>query len=593
MNYNKSFLFFLLIAVLFLSPLWAQEFAYPSNYLLSREMVQNKDYLNTEIDADIDCFNYFFNEKAVFKNVVFKNSVLPELEFKREFKVKRNFFDILKTKLTVDEIFNFSGIFTQLNTPQKLLSVFSQGYLFENDLSIYTKMDDRMKKDKFWQDYGTAITTFGDTGTALLIGGILSLNGASRERQVAQMIAEACIDMRCQFLKRFIGKTRPSDVVSSLGPNLVYDSFPSGHTDSAFALATILGEAYSIKWFTYPAALLVGLSRIQQNTHWPSDILAGALLGHLTARKVMFDHGYIPSSDISESEMWKNTRVDIFTDYDVFFDSNQNLNDTSPLMDRIGGLILKSQVAQRISPKSLFQVSYHYRGQVPLILTYNSAQDVFVLPRFSYKINSKTIIFVEYNDDRIKYNDLGIAPYNRTSFPVDYSTEFRIRKTSGGLFLKLADNLYLKPSYSKFNSDYADFTYLNSRGGEGAIELGLVPTGIGPTSALLSYKEGYENPITPFYSQKNKEVYFEVRQKFSISDSAALSFLNESRNFPNYNIGGSSGSGSWIVYGVEYRKSFSSSWNIEAGYYRRSLSSNIPTWNYYKNIYNIELNARF
>ena len=73
--------------------------------------------------------------------------------------------------------------------------------------------------------------------------------------------------------------------------NKLNGSFPSGHTTVAFAAATVYALEYRDKpWvpiFAYSAASLIGFSRITENKHWATDVLAGAALGYLSGKLVV------------------------------------------------------------------------------------------------------------------------------------------------------------------------------------------------------------------------------------------------------------------------------------------------------------------
>ncbi len=70
-----------------------------------------------------------------------------------------------------------------------------------------------------------------------------------------------------------------------------YDAFPSGHTATAFSIATVFAKMYSdkpvIPIIAYSAATLVGLSRTTEHTHWTSDVFVGAVLGYLCGNQVV------------------------------------------------------------------------------------------------------------------------------------------------------------------------------------------------------------------------------------------------------------------------------------------------------------------
>lgn len=71
------------------------------------------------------------------------------------------------------------------------------------------------------------------------------------------------------------------------GPK-INTSFPSAHTSNIFTTAAVFATLYkNNKWVppvAYTLASLVGLSRIYDDAHWVSDVLAGAALGFLSAK---------------------------------------------------------------------------------------------------------------------------------------------------------------------------------------------------------------------------------------------------------------------------------------------------------------------
>ncbi len=73
--------------------------------------------------------------------------------------------------------------------------------------------------------------------------------------------------------------------------NRMNRSFPSAHTSNAFATATVFATIYKDKkWvtpFAYGMATMVGISRVYDNAHWASDVMAGAAIGFISAKTVI------------------------------------------------------------------------------------------------------------------------------------------------------------------------------------------------------------------------------------------------------------------------------------------------------------------
>ena len=87
--------------------------------------------------------------------------------------------------------------------------------------------------------------------------------------------------------KRLIGRARPL-VEGSTGPfsyrplgwSVEYASLPSGHSIDAFAAATAIGALWPwTRPFMWTYAVVIALSRVVLTAHFPSDVMAGAVVG--------------------------------------------------------------------------------------------------------------------------------------------------------------------------------------------------------------------------------------------------------------------------------------------------------------------------
>lgn len=125
--------------------------------------------------------------------------------------------------------------------------------------------------NRLWIGFGAAMLLLGDGPTRRAgARGLLALGLASG---IANGIAKPLFPRR-----------RPPDesvpFVRRLVEPPVSSSFPSGHSASAAAFVTGVGlESPAAAVAVAPVAAAVGYSRVHIGVHWPSDVIAGALLG--------------------------------------------------------------------------------------------------------------------------------------------------------------------------------------------------------------------------------------------------------------------------------------------------------------------------
>ena len=137
---------------------------------------------------------------------------------------------------------------------------------------------------------------------AFLVGGYLRKDSYAEKTALLAGEAYANAAVMETSLKMATRRLRPSDIPpngnfsdtffdSHKSATGVNTSFPSGHTMSAFAVATVFAHRYRhhrwVPWVAYGAAAAIGFSRITLQSHFPSDVFLGAALGYSISKFVV------------------------------------------------------------------------------------------------------------------------------------------------------------------------------------------------------------------------------------------------------------------------------------------------------------------
>lgn len=143
------------------------------------------------------------------------------------------------------------------------------------------------------------ITTLGDGGFIWIAATIVLLI-PRKTRKVGIMSAVALLGsliINNNIIKNLVQRPRPFVTFTDLRiliPTPSEFSFPSGHTSSSFAAAAVFYR-FLPKRLGIPAIVLAGLigfSRLYVGVHYPTDVLAGVVMGillsYLSEYLVMF-----------------------------------------------------------------------------------------------------------------------------------------------------------------------------------------------------------------------------------------------------------------------------------------------------------------
>jgi undecaprenyl-diphosphatase len=121
-------------------------------------------------------------------------------------------------------------------------------------------------------------------GAALLIFWFFG-NPAWKEWDVVELIGISLLAVLVMMIKFIVRRRRPEGEWGGIYRNTDPHSFPSGHAARAFFIAvvgTALGPAWLgvVLWIWAP---LVALARVAMGVHYLSDVIAGTILGILSA----------------------------------------------------------------------------------------------------------------------------------------------------------------------------------------------------------------------------------------------------------------------------------------------------------------------
>lgn len=153
--------------------------------------------------------------------------------------------------------------------------------LFDN---LFINLINKKMNNKFFSFLFYYITNLG--GPFFLIGLVIVLivlGNDMRSLGIEIALALGVSTIVVQILKRTFSRNRPYWILENLntyGIDLRDYSFPSGHSAASFSVCTIIAlnfPAFSL--LIMFVAILVAVSRIYLAVHYPTDVLAGIIIG--------------------------------------------------------------------------------------------------------------------------------------------------------------------------------------------------------------------------------------------------------------------------------------------------------------------------
>jgi membrane-associated phospholipid phosphatase len=147
--------------------------------------------------------------------------------------------------------------------------------------------------------------------SSALLGGTLRHDEHLRETGTLAMTAMIDSQLLTTFMKFGVERARPVSTGSTPNAGAFWvngkissgaDSFPSGHTANAFAVAHVIADEYpgwKVKLAVYGLAAATGFERVAGREHFPSDALVGGAVGYLVGGYVFNHHSTRAKTQVS------------------------------------------------------------------------------------------------------------------------------------------------------------------------------------------------------------------------------------------------------------------------------------------------------
>jgi hypothetical protein len=140
-----------------------------------------------------------------------------------------------------------------------------------------------------------------DLGFLAVFGGTGYLLENEKMQETALLSLESFIVANTigTVVKSGVGRTRPNEdeggtKFKPFSFDSAHTSFPSGHTTSAFSIASVFADEYDERpWvgvIAYTLASAVALQRVYDDKHWASDVFTGAVLGTVVGKSIVYLH---------------------------------------------------------------------------------------------------------------------------------------------------------------------------------------------------------------------------------------------------------------------------------------------------------------